>query len=397
MDTTLSRPQPLGIHPLPTGYLLLPDADADDARAALLRGEHPAELPAVWQFYGAALLGDVAGALALLDGDESACGRYNRFVLAGARADYTTLKRSLPAEWLPILDAAAYTMGIIDSSPMVRDEIGVVRAHLLLVSASAHLEAGRARAALGVLKEAADAAQESPLFRAQLLSALADARRDVFGGDVECIDLYRQALRLLAGSPLTDVQGSVWLNLGTLYQERGALIDAARAYQETLRFITRASDAEAYALAQNNLALTYLAAPMSEASEQLRASIAISALREALTVYTHASHPMQWASAQLNLANALQYLPSSHPADNLAEAVQLYEDLYAVRTPTADPLGYARLRANQGNALAHLGILDHAGAHLREAQGIFRAHGDHDAVESIEATLRQFPQKEICS
>lgn len=392
MPSGLAPLQPIGIHPLPTGYLLLPETEAEtDTLAALMRAERPAALPPAWAFFGAALDDDLTGALAALAGDGSACGRYNRFLLAGSQADYERLKRTLPAEWLPFLEAAAFTMGIVDSAPEAGDSQGELRAHLLLVAASAHIEAGRLRAAVGLLREAVAAATESPLFRAQLLSAQADVQREVAGTASDVMDLYRQALKLFEGSPLRLVQGGVWLNLGTALQERNMLQEAARAHQEALRFISREADPEAYALAQNNLALTYLASPMSEAGEQLRSAIAISALREALTVYTRETHPQQWASAQNNLANALQYLPSSHPVDNLAEAVQVYEALYSLRTPADDPLGYARLRANQGNALAHLGILDHASTHLREAQAIFRAHGEPDSAEAIEATLSQFP------
>lgn len=391
MDMTITRPQPIGIHPLPAGYLILPPADAPDALTAIMRGELPPEVPAAWRFYGVALKGDVVGALDLLAADDCACARYNRFVLAGSPSDYAILKDLLPTEWRPYLDAVAYTMGLIDSAPTAGDAEGELRAHLLLVQASQHLEANQARAAMGLLKDAVEAANGSPLFRAQLLGTLADVRRETLGADAQGIALYVEALRLLANSPLTIVQGGLWLNLGISYQERGAYAAAARAYQDALRFVTRENDPEAFALAQNNLALTYLAMPMSEAGDQLRSAVAISALREALTIYSREKYPLQWASTQLNLANALQYLPSSHPADNLAEAVRLYEDLYAVRRLEDDPLGYARLRANQGNALAHLGIFDHARTNLLEAQAIFRKHGDAESAEAITGVLSQFP------
>ncbi len=387
--STLPRPQPIGIQPLPTGYLLLPPVVDGAALLELLRGRIPAALPDAWEFYRAALNGKTATAVALLATDCSTLGEYNRFVLAGSAADYARLRERLPVDLIPFLDAAAFTMGVIDQAPTAGEADGELRAHLLLVQASAQIEQGGGAAALEMLKEAAGCAAESPLFRAQLLAAEADLRRDLMGSDTEVISLYRAALRALHGSPLTDLQSGIWLNLGTALQERGEMVEAAKAYQEALRFITRESDPEAYALAQNNLALTYLSAPMSEAGDQLRSAIAISALREALTVYTRQTHPAQWASTQLNLANALQYLPSSHPAENLAEAVRLYEDLYAVRRRDTDPLSYARLRANQGTALAHLGIFDHAVSNLREAQGIFRTHNESDAAATVETTLEQ--------
>ncbi len=392
MATMLIRPQPLGIHPLPTGYLLLPAASASEtALAALLRGERPAELPVEWQFYGKAMDDALSDAMTLLNGDNSPVSHYNRFILAGTPADYSQLKNTLPAALQPFLAAAAYTMGIIDQAPDAKGVDGELRAHLLLIQATSHLEDGNINAALSDLTQAIEAATVSPLFQAQLIGTWADIQRDNLGVNHDSVARYRQALKLLGTAPLPMVIGNLWLNLGTTYQELGLLQDAAKAYQETLRSITRSNDPQAYALAQNNLALTYLAAPMLEASDQLRAAVAISALREALTVYTQATYPFQWASAQLNLANALQYLPSSHPEENLAEAVRLYEDLYAIRTRANDPLGYARVRANQGNALAHLGIFDHATTNLREAQTIFREHGEHDAADAIDANLSQFP------
>ena len=53
--------------------------------------------------------------------------------------------------------------------------------------------------------------------------------------------------------------------------------------------------------------------------------MAAQSLRSALKVYTREDYPEQWASVQLNLANSLVYTPSHHQADNLDEAVELYE------------------------------------------------------------------------
>jgi tetratricopeptide (TPR) repeat protein len=127
--------------------------------------------------------------------------------------------------------------------------------------------------------------------------------------------------------------------------------------------------------------------PLTEASDQLRSAVAVQSLRQALQVYDRDSYPAQWASAQLNLANALQYLPSTHPEENLTQAVELYEDLLAARSPQLDPLGYARLLANQGNALAHLGIFDHATAKLAEAQRLFEQCGEWETAVSVRELL----------
>jgi len=110
--------------------------------------------------------------------------------------------------------------------------------------------------------------------------------------------------------------------------------------------------------------------------------VAVQSFREALEVFRRETHPEEWSSARLNLANALQYLPSSHPEENLIQAVEIYEELLGVRNPAVDPLGIARLLANQANALAHLGIFPPALAKLDEARRLFHGHGTPDLAAS---------------
>jgi Flp pilus assembly protein TadD len=95
----------------------------------------------------------------------------------------------------------------------------------------------------------------------------------------------------------------------------------------------------------------------------------------------------------MNLANALQYLPSKHREDNLAEAVELIEAVLAVRSPRSDPMGYARALANQANALAHLGVFDHAEAKYIEARDLFGQGGDGDAVDVVNRQLLQISEQ----
>ncbi|MFV9507248.1 MAG: hypothetical protein AB4911_22080 [Oscillochloridaceae bacterium umkhey_bin13] len=390
------RPQPLGIFPLPAGYLVLPAVpDAEAALAELLQGRVPTTLPAAWHFFALAVQGDHDAARNALAGDPSPEARYNWFVLTGDPAVYAQLATECTGDLTVLLDLVAYTLGLRDLPPdpdLVQAE---VRASALMARAAYTLEQGQPEAAEAELDAAINAAQPvSPLLAAQLRLTLADTRLSQFGPDPLAIQHYREAIRLLSGSGLTENHAHANLNLGMLYQElarsqRGPLLEAAKCYQAALRTFTRASHPELYALAQNNLALAYLAMPLTEASDQLRMGIAVQALREALTVYTQADYPEYWASAQLNLANALQYLPSAHPADNLAEAVQLYEALLAVRDPETDPLAYGRVLANQGNALAHLGIFTHARPKLQEAARLFAANGDHEAAASVRELLSE--------
>ena len=112
----------------------------------------------------------------------------------------------------------------------------------------------------------------------------------------------------------------------------------------------------------------------------MRLGVAVQSLRAALEVYRPETHAYEWSSSQMNLANALQYLPSTHQEDNLREAVDLYEEVLRHRSRRADPAGYARVLANQANALAHLGALARRRARYGEARGLFAGWATTDAV-----------------
>lgn len=87
----------------------------------------------------------------------------------------------------------------------------------------------------------------------------------------------------------------------------------------------------------------------------------------------------------MNLASALVYLPSSHPQDNLIQAVELYEQVLEIRPRAKDPVAYALVLLNQANALSHLGIFKPALDKLAEAYKLFQCH---DQAEQA-ATARQ--------
>jgi hypothetical protein len=53
----------------------------------------------------------------------------------------------------------------------------------------------------------------------------------------------------------------------------------------------------------------------------------------------------------------------------------------------ADPVGYARALANQGNALAHLGLFEQARAKLAEARYLFEESQDWSALTTVRTLL----------
>lgn len=391
--TDLLRPQPIGIFDLPAGYLVLPSVPGVEAvRDGLLRGQVPEEWPAGLTFYGLALSGDVERALTALVVDDTPESAYNRFVLNSDLETYHQLAATLSGDLAVLLHIVAFTLGYDDRLPDGEGLTGEWRALWLIAQAARHLEGESPTEAVPMLEQAADTAGPvSPLLAAQALGTLAHTLREVQGVSGAVAQLYRRAIDALEGSGLDEPRAELWLNLGMTYHElaqggRGALIEAVKCYQQAVRVLTRERHPELFALAHNNLALAYLAMPMTEAGDALRMGVAVGSLREALKVYTRETHPERWAGAQLNLANALQYLPSAHPLDNLEEAIRLYDEVLAVRGED-DPLGRARVLASQGNALAHLGDFARAVPILEAARDTFGAHAETDSAAAVQGVL----------
>ncbi len=200
------------------------------------------------------------------------------------------------------------------------------------------------------------------------------------------------ALQQLPMSADREVRAQLQVTRALARQElagtnRGALLAVVADLTEATKVFREDSHPELFALCNHQLALAYLVMPMSSEGDRIRVGVAVNSLRAALKIYTPETHPAAWASSQVNLANALQYLPSVHQESNLDEAVQLYEEVLQVRDEAQDPLGYARLLANQGNALGHLGVFGDARVRLERAQSIFRSMGDDDSATSVAEIL----------
>lgn len=374
---------------MPANFLLLPESwqESADYQNAL-QGIFPKED----SFFKFAIDGKQEKALAELT-DDLPETKFNRFILNTSPELYHQLTEELTGDYRKLLDVAAFTLNYIPEPPTVENLDGELLAFVLMVQASHKIELREIESAINLLVEAAETAKPvSPILYGQVLTSLAEIKHQFLGASADVIQTYKTALDVLKKSELESNKASLNMNLGICYQEmsggnRGALLEAVKCYQEALKFFTREQFPEEFAFAQNNLALAYLSIPTIEASDQLRVAIAIQALREALKVYQRETHPELWASTQLNLANALQYAPTSHPQENLEESVNLYEEILTVRQPTQNPVGYARLLANQGNALAHLGIFEHAIPKLNEAVSIFNQVEDVDSANSIKQIL----------
>ena len=386
------RPQPLGAFPLPLGYLLIPASpETEEARLALLAGQLPV-WPAALRSHELALEGDRDGALAQLTGADP-ISRYNRFVMDPDGVDSVgedpAELRSALGEFGVLVDVVLYAIGRSDTAPEVGDLTGELAALVLSAQASTALHNGDAAGAIADLDRAAEeAATVTEPLRGVLLGASASI---VEGPDA--VSRFERALKALDGAEgLRITRAELHLTLaGLLHEQSGDRPDMlARAvphYHAALQLVMREEAPLLWASAHANLATAYLTMPMTEASGQLRLGVAGQSLRSALKVYTPEDYPEQWASVQLNLANSLVYTPSSHQLDNLVEAVELYEAVLQARDRETDPLGRARVLANQGNVLAHLGDFDQAKAKLYEARFIFEEFGDHDAMRTVRGVL----------
>ncbi len=381
------RPQPLGAFPLPLGYLLIPASpETEDARLALLAGRLP-EWPAALRPHELALAGDRDGALAALTGDDP-ISRYNRFVMDPDSVDPAELRSAL-GDFGVLVDVVLYAMDRTDTAPELGEATGELAALVLSAQASAALQDGDEAAAIAALDRAAEeAAGVSEPLRGVLLGASAAVAE---GQDA--VSRFERALKALDGAEgLRIARAELHLTLAGLLHEQAQdrpdlLARAVPHYHSALQLVLREEAPLLWASAHANLATAYLTMPMTEASGQLRLGVAAQSLRSALKVYTPEDYPEQWASVQLNLANSLVYTPSSHQVDNMVEAVELYEAVLQARDRETDPLGRARVLANQGNVMAHLGDFDQAKAKLYEARFLFEELGDHDSMRTVRGVL----------
>ena len=402
LAAVLARPQPLGVFGLPAGYLLIPaDPAFDEARLALVAGCRPASFPDGLAWYERALEGDLDGAMAGLAAVPGARTdpviRINQLVLDPSPEALAQLRADAAATgdeaFVVHVDTIGFILGLLPEPPVVDQSPvdGELAAMALAARAVLALERRDRAAAVDHLEAAAQAAHPvSAALAGQLMGQLANAQLDDGGADRAAVT-FQAALDLLAGTDLAVSRAELHVAAGALHQERSEsaprlMAQAINHYHQAMALVDATTAPETFAIANANLGLAYLMMPMNEASDQLRMGVAVQSMREALRFFTPTEHPERWSSTQLNLANALVYLPSKHQADNIAEAVGLYQAVLEQRDAEQDPLGRARVLANQGNALAHLGHLDDAAGRLQEARSLFVAYDEHDAARTV-ATL----------
>jgi hypothetical protein len=170
--TPLSRPQPVGILPVPAGLLVLPGEMSDDLVRECV-GEETG-LPDSWSFYCHARASEWALALEALRKLDGPVAEYNRFVLDPSQKRLDNLRTTLRGELRILLDVAAFNFGLMDDVADAAALDGELRALALMTEAAAAMERAAHADALGLLDRAVgEARAASPLFAAQLLGQMA--------------------------------------------------------------------------------------------------------------------------------------------------------------------------------------------------------------------------------
>lgn len=391
MDNLPTRPLPIGAFGLPFGFLLLPPGpDTEPARESLLAGRLPEQWPDALRGHQLAADGDIDAALKVFAGGDDPVSRFNQFVLDPGEVDPGALRDAVNP-FGALVDLVLFALGRTDAAPDPAGHDGELAALLFAARAVAP---GRGAPDVADLRAAIDAAAPvSPALAGVLHGALGQACKAA-GDPGASVGVLTAGIELLKGTDLAVARAEQHLELAATFHELAAggerpdlVAQAVNHYHSALQSLERGEAPEVFAAAHAGLAAAYLTMPMNEASDQLRLGVAVGSLRTALTIYTRETHPAEWSSAQLNLANALVYAPSKHRKDNLTEAVELYEAVLQTRDRSADPVGYARALANQGNALAHLGERMVARAKLGEARALFQEADDWDAASSVRDLL----------
>lgn len=384
--------QPLGVFAYPAGLMVITGDEFASLRATLAAGCRPASWPPELAGIGAAYDGRLDEATELLTArarmTDHPLDWCNLATIAPERVNLDALLARIDPRWHSHAQLVLAHLGrgeVPDPDPAAPPE---VRA-LILAAQAGYAEAPERRREL--LDAAIIEAFDAPALRALCLAARAEALREL-GRAPEAITDLREALRLLADADLPTARAELHLALGQVLHEHAvdtgtAMNDAAAEFQSCLQIVDPDDAPLVWAAAHRDLAAVYLTMPLTSASDQLRVAVATQSLRKALAVYTRDEHPEQWAATSVNLANALVYAPSAHQEQNLMEAVQLYADVLAERDPARDPAGYARVLANQGNALAHLGMFPEATAALHEARFLFEDLGADEMVRSVRGVL----------
>jgi tetratricopeptide (TPR) repeat protein len=295
-----------------------------------------------------------------------------------------------------------------DDSPMAKVEM---LAHMALGLQQKPKSPEQLEQAVSLYDRAIELCPEhEQLVAARLHAGRATALRAIPGG-IEHLQLARAELeraipllRDLGANPeeIADGEMSLGVVLHSLAGVGAArLTDAIAAYQRATRVFDRQRYPREFAILQNNLATAYLATvssslPLGDERAKLREALAVQAFTDALAVVTLTDDPVEYAMLQNNLGNALQYAASGHPLQNNLRALEAYDAALEVRNARDTPVQYANTLANKANCLRNLpddperpaagnrGRLREAADLYAEAAPIFTGHAEFEKAAMVE-------------
>ena len=159
---------------------------------------------------------------------------------------------------------------------------------------------------------------------------------------------------------------------GDFKGDNAVLQRAIDTYHRALRLVSKESDGENWALAQNNLGVASLELGERERGTE-RIQEALAAHRAALEFYTREDHPDDWALTQMDIGNILSTLGvRDGDTDELVAAIAAYTLALQQRTRDRDPIQWARTQQNLGTTYSVLGNRKNDAGLLRQAIGAYR-------------------------
>ncbi len=371
-------PQPVGLLPYPFNFVILPYVDgwADFIDNVLLLKLE--ELPQDWLFLKHLKEGNIEeAALSVSSSRDDELREYNIALLTG---EYRNVEDDILNT---LLRAALSSECEVVSTG--REDIDA----LLLYRKAELLEGeGNVEDALSLLDRAIVSVKDiSPLFEQVIVFKKAKIIIDNKGANYALVALLEDLYEKLEDTGADFLRADVAFTAGNAYSALGNLQQAVKYYGNALTFFTIERNPFMYGLVNNNMGLAYVSLPASSLEDQMRLAYGIQCFKNALKVFTKEKYPNEWASVTMNYANALQYLPTANPIKNLRRATELYGEVLEFRKSAGDEVGYARVLANMGNALAHLGELEEAEKHLMYALSIFSKYGMKEEVEGVRQIL----------
>lgn len=261
--------------------------------------------------------------------------------------------------------------------------------------------------ALGLCEESA------PLLASRIRARMGTALQAVPDGGAESLrrarDCFESALPRLKEQGRPEEVAETELNLGLVMQSLSSsgaarLNDAIHCYHRALLVFTREKYPKEFSILHNNLAVAYLAIPLTDERGRMREALAVQSFEEVLKVITLIDHPSEFAMVQNNLGNALQYASSGHPLENNLRALTAYDEALKVRSARDTPIEYANTIANKANVLRNLpedpdrlglgreAALLHARELYAEARELFARFGQSQGVAVVDEAIGEIDQ-----